>query len=265
MELRRFYFCKIEGPDEKPDINCRSGPGSFRRPSFMVIIMKKEKPDMFSGLCLTPEIASYFSALTEADEGYASHVIRAMEDAGLRASSVSAMEGRLLESLARLSGARKAVEIGSLYGYSAQWIARGLPEGARLYSLEKDSSCVSAAKSGIEASSLTRKITVMEGVALDSLKTLTKLAPFDFCFIDADIENYPAYLRWAAASLRTGGLVVAGGAFLKGRVCREGDESACHSAARCMREFFHVLFDSDRFVSSAVIPAGEGLAIGIKG
>jgi len=226
--------------------------------------MPKEKLDIFSGLCHTPELAAYFSTLTAADEGYAAHVIAAMEKAGNRASSVSAMEGRLLESLVRLAGAKKAVEIGSLYGYSAHWLARGLPEGARLYSLEKDPACVNAAKEGLEVSGLTRKVTVMEGPASDSLKTLAKLAPFDFCFIDSDIDDYPACLRWAAVNLRPGGLAVAGGVFLKGKVSCGGDGSAAHSVARSMREFFHILFDSDRFVSSAVIPTGEGLAIGIK-
>ena len=226
--------------------------------------MPKEKLNIFSGLCHTPELAAYFAALTAADEGYASHVLEAMAKAGLLASSVSAMEGRLLESLVRLSGVRKAVEIGSLYGYSAHWIARGLPEAARLYSLEKDPSCVNAAKDGIEASGLSRKVTVMEGAAPESLKTLAKLAPFDFCFIDADIENYPAYLRWASANLRPGGLVVAGGAFLQGKVCCDGGEPADNAAARSMREFFHILFDSDRFASSSVVPTGGGLALGIK-
>lgn len=227
--------------------------------------MNEEKLNIFSGLSHNPELAAYFGKLTAADEGFAAHVLKAMVGAGLLSSSVSAMEGRLLESLARLTGARKAVEIGSLYGYSAHWIARGLPEGARLYSLEKDPACVNAAKEGIEASALSRKVTIMEGPALESLKTLAKLAPFDFCFIDADIENYPAYLRWADVNLRPGGLVVAGGAFLKGKVSFEGDDPAANTAARAMREFFHVLFDSGRFVSSAVIPTGEGLAIGIKG
>lgn len=227
--------------------------------------MTKEKINMFSGHYHTPELNAYFSNLTAADEGFASHVTEAMEKAGVRGEAVSAMEGKLLESLARLSGARKAVEIGSLYGYSAHWLARGLPEGARLYSLEKDPVCVNAAKDGIEASSLSRKVTVMEGPALESLKTLAKLGPHDLCYIDADIANYPAYLRWAAANLRPGGLVLAGGAFLKGKVCYEGDDAADNAAARSMREFFHVLFDADRFVSASLIPTGEGLAVGIKG
>ncbi len=226
--------------------------------------MNDQKPDLFSGAYHTPELAAYLASLTAADEGYASHVLSAMQSAGLRGEAVSAMEGKLLETFARLSGARKAVEIGSLYGYSAHWLARGLQDGARLYSLEKDPACVNAAKDAVEASGLSRKVTVMEGPALDGLKTLAKLAPFDLCFIDADAENYPAYLRWAAANLRPGGLALAGRVFVKGRICAEGGAPAETAAARAMREFFHVLFDSDRFVSSAVIPTPEGLAIGIK-
>lgn len=226
--------------------------------------MNENNQDLFSGLYHTPALAAYLASLTSADEGYASHVTAAMAKAGVGAGAVSPSEGRILETLARLSGARKAVEIGSLYGYSAHWLARGLPDGARLYSLEKDPACVNAAKDAVEASCLSRKVTVMEGPAAESLKTLAKLAPFDLCFIDADAESYPAYLRWAAASLRPGGLVVAARAFFKGGLHAEGGAPAETAGARAMREFFHVLFDSDRFVSAAVIPTPEGLALGIK-
>lgn len=226
--------------------------------------MNKNKLALFSGHAHTPELVSYFSELSAADEGYASHVLQAMEKDGVRGAAVSALEGKLLETLARLSGARKAVEIGTLYGYSAHWLARGLPDGARLYSLEKDPACVNAAKEAVEASALTRKVTVMEGPALESLKTLAKLGPHDLCYIDADVESYPAYLRWAAANLKPGGLVLAGGAFLGGKVCYEGDDAALNAGARAMREFFHVLFDADRFVSACVIPTGEGLALAVK-
>jgi predicted O-methyltransferase YrrM len=224
----------------------------------------KEKRDIFSRRHLGPEVTGYFSSLTAPDEGYAAHVLAAMEKDGVRGLAISPMEGRILESFARLSGARKAVEIGSLYGYSAHWLAKGLADGSRLYSLEKDPACVNAAKEAVEISSLSRKVTVMEGPALENLKTLAKLAPFDLCFIDADAENYPAYLRWAAANLRPGGLVLADGAYLKGALCAgDGDQPAA-PAARAMREFFHILFDGDRFVSASVLPTGEGLALGIK-
>ncbi|HNW43088.1 MAG TPA: O-methyltransferase [Elusimicrobiales bacterium] len=226
--------------------------------------MKKEEPDIFARDWQPSDVAVYFSALTAADEGYASGVTASMKKDGVRGDSVSAMEGRLLETFARLSGGRKAVEIGALYGYSAHWIARGLPEGGRLYSLEKDPACVQLAKEAVEASGLSRKVTVMEGPAKDSLKTLSKLAPFDFCFIDAEPELAPDYLRWAAANLRPGGVALADKTFLKGRLSPGDISAADNTRARAMREFFHVLFDSDRFASASVIPTGGGFAVGIK-
>ena len=111
---------------------------------------------------------------------------------------------------------------------------------------------------------MSRKVTVMEGPALESLKTLSKLAPLDFCFIDADTEDYPAYLRWAAAHLRPGGMVLANNAFLEGKISLDDSSVADNTRSRAMREFFHVLFDTDRFVTASVIPTGEGMALGIK-
>ena len=226
--------------------------------------MEKERPDIFSRAWQTSEVSPYFAALTAADEGYASAVVALMEKDGVRNRSIPAMEGRLLETFARLSGARKAVEIGALYGYSAHWLARGLPEGGRLYSLEKDLACVTAAKDAVAASGLSRKVTVMEGPALESLKTLSKLAPFDLCFIDAEPEQAPDYLRWAAANLRPGGVMLADRTFLDGKISPDDVSAADNTRARAMREFFHVLFDSDRFVSASVLPTGAGFAIGIK-
>jgi len=226
--------------------------------------MTEQKRSMFRKDLQTPQVVDYLEKLMAADEGFAGHVLEVMAARNIGEPRISAAEGRILETLVRAIGAKKAVEIGSLAGYSGHWIARGMPEGGRLYTLEKDPSYVSAAKECFENSNLSRKVTVLEGTALENLKTLSKLAPFDFCFIDADEENYPAYLRWAALNLRAGGMAVASGAFLEGKVCLEGGEPADNARARAMREFFHVLFDGDRFVSAAVIPTGEGLAIGIR-
>ncbi|OGR94903.1 MAG: hypothetical protein A2016_07300 [Elusimicrobia bacterium GWF2_62_30] len=219
---------------------------------------------MFSRSWPVAETAAYFAALTAADDGFAPEAAAAMERGGVRDRAVTSLEGRLLEALARISGARKAVEIGTLYGYSAHWIARGMPESGRLYSLEKDPACVNAAKDAVAASMLSRKVTVMEGPAAESLKTLSKLAPFDLCFIDADAGEYPDHLRWAAANLRPGGLVLANNVFIEGRIPAADCSAADNTRARAMREFFHILFDSDRFVSASVIPTREGMALGVK-
>jgi len=226
--------------------------------------MTDEKRSMFRKDPQNQQVVEYLEKLMEADEGVAGHVVEVMSAGNMGAARISAAEGRILEALVRAANAKKVVEIGTLAGYSGHWIARGMSEGGRLYTLEKDPSCVSAAKDCFERSNLSRKVTVLEGAALENLKTLSKLAPFDFCFIDADEESYPAYLRWAAANLRPGGMAVASGIFLKGKVCMEGGEPSDNVRARAMREFFHVLFDGDKFVSAAVIPTGEGMAIGIK-
>ena len=94
--------------------------------------MTKTKPNIFSRSWPVTEVAAYFGALTAADDGVASGVVEAMERARGRGRAVPAMEGRLIEAFVRISGAKKAVEIGTLYGYSAHWIAKGLPEGGRL-------------------------------------------------------------------------------------------------------------------------------------
>lgn len=226
--------------------------------------MSEENRSMFRNDFHSAPVVEYFKKLMTADEGFAGHVAEAARTRGIAVDGLSAAEGRILETLVRTVNARKAVEIGTSAGYSGHWIARGMAEGGRLYTLEQDQARVSAAKDCFEQSNLSRKVTVLEGLAADNLKTLSKLAPFDFCFIDADEESYPLYLRWAAANLRPGGLVAASGVFLKGNICLEGGDPAENARARAMREFFHVLFDGDRFVAASVLPTGEGMAIGVK-
>ena len=225
--------------------------------------MDNKKRDIFAKEYHTPETLAYLGRLCEADEAYAAGAREAMEKAGFGALAIPVCEGRILETLVRASNVKKAVEIGALGGYAAHWIARAMPEGARLYSLEADAALVSIAKETLEISGLAKKVTVLEGEPLESLKTLSKLAPFDFCFISAG-SNHPACLRWAAVNLRPGGLVAVDGVFFKGKLCPEGEEHSENTGARAMRECFHVLFDTDRFAAASILPTDEGLALGVK-
>lgn len=226
--------------------------------------MTEEKRNIFKKELYAPVAVEYIEKLMNADEGFAGHVLEAIRKNDLRRMRLSAAEGRILETLVRAVNAKKAVEIGSLAGYSGHWIARGMAESGRLYTLEEDPARAGIARDCFAQSNLQRKVTVLEGAALDTLKTLSKLAPFDFCFMHSDTESYPACLRWAAANLRPGGMVAAAGVFLMGKVRFEGGEPEEGARARALREFFHVLFDGDRFVSASVIPTGEGMALGIR-
>ncbi len=172
--------------------------------------------------------------------------------------SLQAHEGRLLQFLVLASGARKAVEIGTLAGYSGVWLARGLPAGGKLYTLEVSSKHASVARGSFERAGVSDKVELIEGAALDSLKKLSSKGPFDLVFIDADKEGYPQYLAWTVENLRPGGMVAAHNAFRGGRVIAPQEEGD-----RAMDAFNRTLA-SDSRLESTILAIGDGMAVGIK-
>lgn len=138
-------------------------------------------------------------------------VIEASIAAGLPPINVSATQGKLLHLLACLQGARRILEIGTLGGYSTIWLARALPRGGSLITLEVDPAHAAVARSNFARAGLDRVIELREGPALETLPRLAAqhTGPFDFIFIDADKPNIPEYLRWAVTLSRSGtGIVV---------------------------------------------------------
>ena len=119
--------------------------------------------------------------------------------AGLPAINVSPVQGKLLQLLARAIGARKILEIGTLGGYSSIWLARALPDGGRLVSLEADPRHAEVARANIARAELDSSVEVRLGMALDLLPELAAEGgdPFDLVFIDADKPNNAAYFDWA--------------------------------------------------------------------
>lgn len=131
--------------------------------------------------------------------------------AGLPPINVSPLQGKFLHVLARLMGARKVLEIGTLGGYSAIWLGRALPAEGRLVSLEVSPEHARVARSNISRAGLDGKVEVLEGPALESLPRLEATegpASFDLTFIDADKPNNPNYWRWALQLTRPGGAIV---------------------------------------------------------
>jgi predicted O-methyltransferase YrrM len=130
--------------------------------------------------------------------------------AGMPAISVSPLEGRLLHLVARMIGARRVLEVGTLGGYSAIWLARALPEDGRLISLEIDPEWARVARRSIERAGLAGRVEVRVGRAADSLAAIEaeRGEPFDLVFIDADKRSNPEYLAAALRLTRPGSIIV---------------------------------------------------------
>jgi predicted O-methyltransferase YrrM len=131
--------------------------------------------------------------------------------AGLPAHDVSPAQGRLLELLARMGGARRILEIGTLGGYSAIWLARALPPGGRLVTLERDPRYAEVARANVARAGLEAVVGVRVGAALETLPALAaeRPEPFDLVFIDADKQSAAEHLGWALELVRAGGVIVA--------------------------------------------------------
>ena len=164
-------------------------------------------------------------------------------------------EGRLLELLLRLIGARKVVEVGTLAGYSALWIARALPPGGHLWTIESNPKHAGVAAEVIGEAGFGDRVTIIRDDAAEILPKLNDSGPFCAVFLDADKGRYDLYGRWAAENLRNGGLLIGDNAYLFGRLLEDSDE------ARAMRRFHEEMalhFDS------VCVPTPDGLAIGVK-
>lgn len=190
--------------------------------------------------------------------------VRARQDAaGLPDIQVAALDALHLEVLARATGARRAVEIGTLGGYSGVCILRGMGAGGRLDTFEIDPRHAQVARETFRRAGFEDRAHIHVGPALERLEDIAGDAPFDFVFVDADKTSYPEYVTWAADHLRVGGVVLCDNAFLFGRVIDDHPARDDRSAVDAMRRAHAILASSGRF-RSTMLPTGEGLALGVK-
>ena len=156
------------------------------------------------------EVDDYIQGLFPPDEALL-NALRTSEQAGLPQINVSPNEGRLLYVIALMSGARKILEIGTLGGFSTINLARALPPGGRLLSLEYSPKLAEVARGNIEHAGLGNVVEVRVGPALDSLAEIERAGegPFDLFFIDADKATYPEYLDWTIRLSRSGSVILA--------------------------------------------------------
>jgi caffeoyl-CoA O-methyltransferase len=171
---------------------------------------------------------------------------------------VSAEAGRLLALLVRAAGATHVLEVGTLFGYSGIWMARQLPPGGHLDTIEIDPMHADAAEHWFERAGLADRVTVHRGAGLDVLRGLT--GPYDVAFVDADKKTYPEYIRLSLERLRPGGIVAADNAIRGGRIVQAGID-ADMDGTRAM----HDLLAGDESLVATTLPVGDGLAVAVKG
>ncbi len=130
--------------------------------------------------------------------------------AGLPAIDVSAAQGKYLNLMVRITGAKRVLEFGTLGGYSTIWMAKALPADGRLVTLEYEPKHAEVARKNIDAAGVGDQVTIHVGAAIDSLPRVAaeNPEPFDFIFIDADKPNNPAYLEWAVQLSRPGTVII---------------------------------------------------------
>jgi caffeoyl-CoA O-methyltransferase len=182
--------------------------------------------------------------------------------AGLPEIQLTALDARHLEVLARAAGARRAVEIGTLGGYSGVAILRGLGADGTLDTFELDPDHARVAEETFRRAGFAARARVHVGPAIDRLRTIEAGGPYDLCFIDADKVSYPDYLDWAARHLRSGGLVIADNAFLFGEIGAPQSEPP-GDELKAMRAF-HQHLASGKHFRATTLPTGEGLALGVR-
>jgi predicted O-methyltransferase YrrM len=176
---------------------------------------------------------------------------------------VSPRDGAILALLLRMVSARRVVEIGTLTGYSALWLLRGMPADGHLWTLEADPAHAEAARRVFKAAGVSGRVTLLEGPARTALPGLAEEGPFGAVFIDADKEGYAAYGRWALDNLRSGGVVIADNAYVFGYLAgREPDGRAGREAIESVRRFHEML--AAECAAAMTLPTPDGLAVGIK-
>lgn len=205
------------------------------------------------------ELARYVAGLFAPEDEVLTGLRREMAESELPDIYIDPEEGRLLQVLLRAVNARRVVELGTLAGYSAIWMARALPEDGRLITVEKEPARTELARRYVARAGLGERVDVLEGLAADLLDDVAARGPFDVVFIDADKESYPAYLEWCMANVRPGGLIIADNAFKGGRVL---EASPGDAGVAGIKEFNRRLAEDPR-LTSIVVPTRDGVAIAV--
>jgi predicted O-methyltransferase YrrM len=203
-------------------------------------------------------VDNYFGDLMIGEDPVLDAALAASDAAGLPPIAVSPTLGKLLHLLARATGARRILEVGTLGGYSTIWLGRALPAGGHLISLEAVTKHAEIARSNVAAAGLSEVVDIRIGPALEALPKLAAEQgdPFDLIFIDADKENNPAYFDWAIRLARPGSMIIVDNVVRDGKVL---DANHPDSRVQGSRQFAELVGSQNRASATTL------QMVGVKG
>jgi predicted O-methyltransferase YrrM len=212
------------------------------------------------------QVDRYFGDLLAPSDDKLESALAANHKAGLPSIDVSRLQGKFLDLLVRISGARKILEIGTLGAYSTIWMARALPEGGHIVTLEADPHHAKVARANLKNAGLLDRVDLRLGRAIESLPKLeaSGAGPFDLIFIDADKPNNPEYLAWALKLSRPGTVIVTDNVVRDGKVVgAESDDKTIQGT----RRFAQMLAAEPRLSATVLQTVGtkgyDGFAVAV--
>lgn len=209
-----------------------------------------------SGSQLWDDVDDYFSTQLALEDDALQAALRDSEAAQLPQISVTPAQGKLLQLLAQIHGARTVLEIGTLAGYSTIWLARALPADGRLISLEYNPKHAEVAARNIARAGLDKLVEVRVGPALETLPQLAdeNPPPFDLVFIDADKANNAHYVEWALRLTSAGSLIIVDNVVRGGRVA---DAASDEPDIRGTRAAIELIGSHPRLSGTAIQTVGS--------
>ena len=201
----------------------------------------------------------YVAARTTGEDDFLRRVKDAARGAGLPAIWIAPEQAAFMQILLRLASAREVIEVGTLGGYSAIWMARALPSGGRVRTIELDAKHAAFAREWIGRSDVADKIELHEGAGAEVLPGFADDSA-DAAFLDADKASYPIYLREALRIVRGGGLIMVDNAFAFGQLLSDQPTDRDVPAVRAFNEYM----SSVKQIQSVIVPIGDGLWVGVK-
>ena len=212
------------------------------------------------------KVDAYISELLAPEDKVLTDTLESLQKEGLPEISVTANQGKFLQVMAILCNATKILELGTLGGYSTIWLARALPEGGKMISIEFDKHHAEVARKNIDHAGLSQKVDIRVGKALDILPDIiaAKEGPFDMIFIDADKEPYDKYFELALSLSRPGTLIICDNVIREGKVL---DKQSSDEKVQGVQRLNKMLSSNKKVTATIVQNVGikehDGMAIAV--